>query len=249
VVLDLNAGSGLLVWEILRRVPEGGTWALARDRQAGEGLRQQAERLPELERPIVLVGEPDELPDLLTLRNEGELRFDAIVGRNAIGPIPDKVEALSLLMEWLKPGGRLSLAETVVRGAQRLYKLVDLSTLAGDLGDRIAEAEERIYAAPDDPLLNWATANLGGMLESAGFSHITVEEEGQESDLYLAAATLEHWFTTGGDRERPSYAQHLLKWITASELVEVQSLYKRQLANQSVRWRTCMAFVTGQRAE
>ena len=33
VVLDLNAGSGLLTWEILRRTPEGGTWALARDRQ------------------------------------------------------------------------------------------------------------------------------------------------------------------------------------------------------------------------
>jgi hypothetical protein len=57
VVLDLNAGSGPLTGEILRRAPEGGTWALARDRQAGEGLRQQAERLPELRRPAVLVGD------------------------------------------------------------------------------------------------------------------------------------------------------------------------------------------------
>src|SRR5690606_7844005 len=98
VVLDLHAGAGLLTWETLRRAPEGGTWALARDRQAAEGLRQQAERLPALERPVVLAGQPAELGDLLALRGEAGVRFDAVVGRNALGPLPDKEAVLRHLL-------------------------------------------------------------------------------------------------------------------------------------------------------
>jgi putative ATPase len=247
VVLDLNAGSGLLVWEILRRTPEGGTWALARSRQAGEGLRQQAERLPKLERPTVLVGGPDELPDLLALRDEGSLRFDAVVGRNTLGPLPHKAATVDLFVDWIRPGGRLSLVETVVQHAQRLYSLVDLSTLEGDLGQRVGEAEEQIYSVPDDPLLNWTAAGLTEILESVGFADVTAQEEVQESDLYLTAATLERWFAVGGNGERLSYAQHLLKWITTGELAQVKALYERQLSNQTIRWQTRVAFVAGRR--
>ena len=248
VALDLNAGSGLLTWEILRRAPEGGTWALARDRQAGEGLRQQAERLSEIERPIVLVGDPDELHDLLTLRGEEALRFDAVVGRNALGPLPDKGATLHLVGEYLKPGGILSLAETVVKQAQRLYELVDLSTLGSELGQRVCEAEEQIYAAPDMPLVNWLPADLQGAVEMAGFENASIGEQVQEADLLVSPETIGHWFATEEYRERPSYAQHLLRYITAEELAQVRALYERQLAGQTTRWRTWVAFVVGQKA-
>ena len=46
LVLDLKAGSGLLTWEALRRVPEGGVYALARSRRDADALRQLAERCP-----------------------------------------------------------------------------------------------------------------------------------------------------------------------------------------------------------
>ncbi|HSR30397.1 MAG TPA: AAA family ATPase [Anaerolineae bacterium] len=246
VVLDLHAGSGLLTWEILRRVPEGGTWALARDRQAGEGLRQQAERLPEMERPIVLVGQVDELPDLLSLRGEGDLRFDAIVGRNALGLLPDKVEVLRLLVDWLRPGSRLSLAETVVRDSQRLYSLVDLSSVGEDLRQRVIEAEEQIYADADDPLVNWDAAGLRGALGGAGFDDVALLEDVQESEVLVGTATIDRWFAMEADRDRPSYAQHLVCRIAADELEEVKALYQRQLAGQTVIWQTRVAFVVGQ---
>ena len=245
-VLDLNAGSGLLTWEILRRAPEGGTWALVRDRQTGDGLRQQAERLPEIERPVVLVGEAGELPDLLGLRGEGDLRFDAIVGRNALGPLPDKEGVLRLLARWLLPGGRLSLAETVVRRAQRLYGLVDLSSLGDDLRERVVGAEEQIYAEAQDPLVNWEMTDLVDALKRAGYREVAVLDEVQEAEMLISPATVERWFEMDPEQDRPSYAQHLLRQITANELVEVAALFQRQLAGQAVAWRTCIAFVRGQ---
>jgi len=245
VVLDLNAGSGLLTWEILRRAPEGGTWALARDRQAGEGLRQQAERLPELARPIGLVGEVGELDQLLALRGEKETRFDAIVGRNALGSLPDKAAALRHLSSWLQPGGCLSLAETVVRHTQRLYSLVDLTSLGKDLPQRIVEAEDAIYADPDDPLVNWDIDDLQDALDLADFEQVAVQEEAQGSEILISKATLDRWFDASANRDRPSYAQHLLCCLTMDELTEVQALFHRQLAGQAVAWQTRMAFPVG----
>jgi putative ATPase len=256
--LDLNAGSGLLTWEIVRRAPEGGTWAMVRDRQAGEGLRQQAEGLPELQRPVVLVvplsssGHGlEELPELLALRSEGglageaQLHFDAIVGRNALGLLADKVQALQLLGTLLQPGGRISLAETVVNQAQRLYDLVDLSSLGESLRGRVIEAEEGIYGETSDPLVNWTAGDLQRDLEAAGFETVAVQEEDEESEALINPAAIEGWFAEDPDRERPSYAQHLLGRITAEELAEVQVLFQRQLAGQSVPWRTQIAFIAG----
>ena len=80
LVLDVNAGSGLLTWEAVRQAPEGGVYALAAATTDGEALRQQAERLPELERPSILIGDITDLEMLLTLRGEEALLFDRIPG-------------------------------------------------------------------------------------------------------------------------------------------------------------------------
>ena len=130
VVLDLNAGSGLLTWEILRRVPEGGTWALARDARASEALRQQAARLPEVERPVVLAGEPGELADLLALRGEGELRFDAIAGRNALGALADPAR-LQELEQAHRAVVELLRFDPASEPVMRLALKIDVDTLRG----------------------------------------------------------------------------------------------------------------------
>jgi putative ATPase len=242
VVLDLRAGSGLLTWEILRRAPEGGTWALARDREAGEGLRQQSERLPRLQRPVVLVGDIDELPDLLALRGEEDLRFDAAVGRNALGPLADKAATLRRLAPWLQPGGRVSLAETVVGAGQRLYDLVEISSLEEEVRRGLVEAEEAIYLEAGDPLVNWQAADLAGALAAAGFEDVAVEEEVHEDERLISAATLDRWFAASADGARPSYAQHLARRLGPAQVDEVEALFRRQLAGQTVTWRTHLAY-------
>src|SRR5262249_56362708 len=90
LVLDVNAATGLLPWEALRRAPAGGVWALTSDAQAAAALQQQAERLPEVERPIVVLGDLIHLADLLTACGDQEVRFDAVGGRNALTRVADQ---------------------------------------------------------------------------------------------------------------------------------------------------------------
>lgn len=239
LVLDLHAGSGLLTWEALRRAPEGHVVALARSAQEASALHQQAERLPEIERPRIVAGGIDDLPNLLAA--EG-LRFDAIVGRNTLTRHPDKRAAARLLAALLSENGHISLAETAPAYTQRLHRLVDLATLDEMVAQQIVAAEEGIYAQPDDPMVNWDEAALQRAFDAAGLlTQVSVERE--ESQVQVTPALLARWFTPARAGERPSYVDHLRQRLDAAQCIQVEALFRQQLNNRAVPWETSMAYL------
>jgi putative ATPase len=245
LVLDLNAATGLLTWEALRRTPEGGVWALSTDAAAGEALRQQAERLPAVERPVILVGELLNLPTLLAAGGNQEVHFDAIVGRNALTRYPDKTAALACLHDRLAPGGRLALAEVVPRQAQRLSALGDVSALDRDLVTRWRAAEEAMYQTPDDPLVNWDVPALEAALRAAGFCLTApLQCVTQTEERYLTTAHLDRWCTRTATRDRPSYAQRVLTFLSVEEWQSVEACLRPQLQEHTVPWQTTLVYIT-----
>jgi putative ATPase len=249
VVLDVNAGTGLLTWEAVRRTPEGGVWALTADPVAGEALQQQAVRLPEVERPVVLVGGLLELPALLETRGEPALRFDAILGRNVFGSLDasGRAAAADILVRLLADEGKISLIEAVPRHSQRLYALVDLSPLGDDLASRVKAAEEEIYTDPADPMVNWDATDLAAAFEQAGMAHIVVALHAHRARAQISPSRFARWFAANSEGGRPSYAARLRQWIADSELVAVRALYERALLNQNVAWETKQAHVLASR--
>ena len=258
LVLDLNAGSGLLTWEALRRVPEGGVWSLAFTGPEAAALRESAARLPELERPAILQGTLVELPELLAFRGNAEVRFDAVVGRGALGSarrsgaMPEMITAARLIAGRLRDGGATSLAEPVPRHTQRLYALVDLSSLGQELlaparqrwlAEKLQAAEEAIYATPDDPLVNWAESDLRAAFVAADLAHVTVESQTTQTEARITPALLTRWFTPAAPGDRPSYSQRLAESLNADELAAVESLYRNTLTGRTVSWRTVTAYL------
>ncbi|MDM8527626.1 AAA family ATPase [Anaerolineales bacterium HSG24] len=61
LLLDLKLGSGLLTWEAIRRAAVGGVYTLAHDQRTAQAFQQQCQNLDSLERPVVLVGNLDQL--------------------------------------------------------------------------------------------------------------------------------------------------------------------------------------------
>jgi putative ATPase len=253
LVLDVNSGTGLLAWEALRRAPEGGVWMLAFTGQEAAALRESAGRLPEVERPVVLQGAVAELSELLAMRGEPDLRFDAIVGRSALTAMRSgerdggRAAAIRTLVDLLRSGGGLSLAEPAPRHTQRLYALVDLSRLSDNLAARVRGAEEAIYENPDDPLVNWAEDDLRAAFGSAGLSDVTVEPVETMSEARITPSLLDRWFAPGTVNERPSYAARLAARLSAEELAEVERLYRGMLTGQAAPWRVVTAHVVGRK--
>ena len=256
VVLDLNPGSGLLLWEAVRRTPEGQAFALEPVEAAARDLETQARNLPELARPAVLrAGLLDLTPDLLA-----GVRFDVALGRGALSAIgagrggegaaevsSRLTAALRNLRAGMAPEGVVALAEVDMRRAQRLHELVDLSS-APELAARLARAEEQIY----DPLgagrEQAETARLGpapetvtASLAAAGFTQVRLSQRRFFDSRRLQRETVEGWLAPGD--ARPSYLDLLRAHLGDAELSAVRAAFLRQLPDREVRWGTAYYLV------
>ncbi|MFN2251626.1 MAG: hypothetical protein ACK2UL_06880, partial [Anaerolineae bacterium] len=123
------------------KVPEGGVWALATDSAAAEALASYGGVGDATVGPTVLACPIEELPDLLALRGEAYVSFDAIVGRNVLAGHPDPSALLRAAWDLLAPGGRLSLAEALPLSGSRPSELLDPEALDAELMERVARAE------------------------------------------------------------------------------------------------------------
>jgi putative ATPase len=237
LVLDVNAGSGLLTWEAVRRTPEGGVWALTADAQAGEALRQMAQKLPEMERPFILMGGVDELDYLLTLRGEEEMRFDRIVAQNPLTRLFEQSKQIATWKNCLQPDGMVVLVQSVPRLGQRIYQLIDWDDT--DLHKQVAQIEDGIWTSTENPLTSWDVEDLQETLEKAGW-HASISVETLVEQRRITKAMLKRWF----DADNPYYQALVAAGLQEHALQKIQSIYRAQLENRIVTWSSQVAFIT-----
>ena len=219
VVLDLAAGSGLLTWEALRHVPEGRVYARVHSATDEAALKERAQALPELDRPVVFRGD---IPDQ-------QLRFDAVLGRSAAP------EDLPWLFSIMRDQGRLVLALPLAAEAQRLYALVK------DAPDWWREAEEALYARLQLPdAAAWQRA-----AEEAGFSSVRAQTRVQSTKQQLADAALERWFPAEADPE--SYAGRLS--LSSEQLGEAERLLRAAAGAGAVDWQQTLLLLSAVRSD
>lgn len=233
-LLDLQVGSGLLLWEAVRQTPEGGVWGLGSEADV-TALTQWADRLPELDRPQLQVGSWQQLPSLIA---DG-LQFEVVLGRNLLTTAGDQAQMLGQrVREVLANNGRLALAQTIPRHTQRIYQLLNMPDLPS-----LASAEEAIYHNPDDPLVNWDETTLIVGLQTAGLTvqHqlLTLTEQKR-----ISPTLLDRWFGEAGTNGRLSYAQHLQTYgLSIEEVAQVETHARRRLLNKTVAWRTAVLLI------
>lgn len=246
-VLDLNAGSGLLTWEAVRRVPEGGVYACVWQATDAAALGEQATALSELSRPVILHSSLETLPQQIEQRTPG-FQGDRLIGRNVLMAAANKVEILRLIAPLLQSDGVLLLAETVPRHTQRLYQLCDRSLFKASLYKKWGAAEEAIYQNLEDNWVNWDVDDLQQLFTQAGWD-ATIHLEPHQTELQITETLLKRWFsqrdqsTSLPTPARPSYAEHLRHHLSAAELQTVQAVIQQTLLHQSVRWAGAIAFV------
>jgi putative ATPase len=243
LVIDLKAGEGLLSWEALRRVPEGGVWSLCENQAAAFLIQNRARALGDLEQPNILVGALEQLPALLAERGEDRVRFDAAVGRNALFREPDKAGCLAAVASVLRPAGLLSLAEIVPSEGTRLSELLDLRAQNGEFRKKLARAEETIYRDPDNPLVNWGAQEFCAALERAGFHVLEKESQRYSERRTVRSEEIERWLAPHGE----SYAARASAFLDPSELEHLRRICGHQLCGREVNWHSTVLFARAEK--
>lgn len=239
VVLDLNAGSGLLTWEAVRQVPEGGVYACVRTEQDANALHEQAQALPELIRPVVFQSAPDAIAQTFQRIAPG-VTGDRLLGRNVLMAHPDKPTLITALKPLLHPDSILILAESIPRHTQRLYALLDADALPKRLSKKLKAAEDAIYADADDPMINWDAEDLTRWFESCGLS-VTVQVEHTQTDTRITPATLQRWFCRG--QSKPSYGDRLSCVLDDDQIETVKAAFTRYLSSTTIQWQGAIAYI------
>ena len=240
LVMVLNAGDGLLVWEAVRQAPEGGVCAIAQTEAEATTLQQQAASLPELQRPQIACLPWEKWPKKLA-KIAPDWQCDRILGRNALARAADKLAAIQSWMPLLQSEGQVILAEAIPKHAQRLYRLLEPDWLDADLYDRLVEAEEAIYSNPDDAMVNWDVEELRSLFTQASFS-VEISVERSTSQTHLSEVAIGRWFGAAKGK-RPTYASHLRRHLAKAEVERVRSLFLQRLANQPVDWSSQVALI------
>ena len=98
-------------------------------------MEEIAETLSELQRPIIIKSNLKQLPETL-LEQAPEVRFDCILGRNALRSEKGKSHLIRMLSPWLSDRGILVLAENIPRLTQRIYQLLTPEEIGQSLYDK-----------------------------------------------------------------------------------------------------------------
>jgi putative ATPase len=244
-VLDLNAGSGLFLWEALRRVPEGSVYALTGNDSEYETLNHFAGGLPEQERPQFVRQSLDTLTLPLQSTMLKHIRFDAVVGRNNFTRLKDKPETLGVIHSLCKDGGFLGLAQVVPVKGSRLSELVSGKGAGGKAVEYLVRAEDRIYTAPDNPLVCWNEEDLWAACEQAGFSLIWNEVKTYHEKRRLSADLVDKWFDP--DAPHLGYGKVLMEFLNRDEFALVKDSVSGELSDSIADWKVTVAMLVAKK--
>ncbi len=207
--LVFNADDGLLLWETLRRTPEGITCGVCNSKNGAKVLSQYAQTLPEIEQPFIVSipegasrvcfsFEPLDFADT----QFGETLFDTVLFKDPIVYKKD-IDSFVKSCSGLKDSGIIvesasfHIAQRNLRSSQRLSQFLEIHTRGTSFSPALLhsykEAEETFYADTSNELFAWSITNVADSFEKAGFKAKVRELEIEELQL-ITPADIERWF-------------------------------------------------------
>jgi len=249
-ILDADARTGLLLWEAMRRAPEGGVWGLAATPEEAALLEHRMKELEQAVRPMILrTGRPlaelaralSSLPPdqvMAALGVDPAIRFDFVVGRDLFTRLPasDRGPLAHLLVSVLADGGVLSVAQVIPRLGQRLSALVQLD--GAEAARKLEAAEERAYADPSNDLVSWSHEDLEVACREAGAREVSVEMEQVLDRRRITEREMDLWLAPDS-----SYGRALSGEFNAKERAGVHDALRAQLVGRETSWTSTVAFV------
>ncbi|MDR3302869.1 MAG: AAA family ATPase [Treponema sp.] len=239
-VLISAANDGLLLWESLRRTPEGLTAALVDHEAARAALLRYAASLDETERPVIAVypsgalPEPEEAERLVSCRT-----FDHIFAREpwrrANGVTASHFRSFAeMSRKLLREGGDVVILQSPPLLGERISRILrDECDAPASLTTKLAESEYRFFneAPRADSGLAWDEETLATSFSDVGFAtSITTLE--QKEDRLVTLRDLNAWF----DREQSSWGAFIADALGDECFLEARTMLHERIKQGPLVW-------------
>jgi putative ATPase len=235
-VLVPLANDGLLLWESLRRCPEGLTAGIVNSQAAGEALLQYTTALTanaafdEADKPLIAVSD-ELLPSVEQSRQWFSCsEFDHIMLRlNRLNFEPEKLSSLSKAL--LTDNGGLVLLFSPPRLGERLSRI--LAEECGQSGlSAVLEKEEEAFLKNLKSGGFWDTADIEEVFKNEGFS-VKLQIIDQKEDRLITEKDISSWFDSGQSRWGSFMSQNLKK----DDYFEIEQVIRQRIGKGPLLWR------------
>lgn len=236
-ILDLNAASGLLSFEALRRCPDGGVFSVITPSEMADSFESLMSKRPELERATVARTDAISASSLDAF---GDIEFDAIIGRNHLHTCDDLAALLRAARDRLAPCGKIAFSNILPADMPRIYSLADATgKLDNHLVTAWKNAEESIIA--QDKTQQFTAQKLEQACREAQLDmHIRkIELSGK---LTITPSIFAHWFKHSN--AAPSYIDRLGQCLSEASCEAISQWAQLKLRGQTCNWPTCLLIAT-----
>ncbi|MCL2184596.1 MAG: AAA family ATPase [Treponema sp.] len=236
-VLIPLANDGLLLWESLRRCPEGLTAALVNTEAAKEALLRYAQVLDEIEMPqIALTASEEILPSQKLCHEQFDCaEFDHILIR-ALRLTTSLSSLAKRAKQLLSKNGKLILLSSPVRLGERISRILNEEKLMSDKKTtaKLAKAEEEFFSDTKGSLsLNfWDERDLTSAFEQEGFSaELTIID--QKEERLITEKDLTSWFNT----EQSRWGSFMAEKLNESDFKLIEEALRARITAGPILWK------------
>jgi putative ATPase len=244
-ILVPEAREGYLVWEALRRAPDGTVAALAAESSELELIEQYARTLPEIERPLTAQMRLAEMTREALEAALGFSTFDLVIGRGLFTLFPDdepKGEEAAAVLERFAaalPGARFVCAEDLPREGGRLSSILSPAALGGDLAARFSAFESDFYKRRDIAALGLSFEELETSLRKSGMAGLSVERRVVSYPRNFGRDEIAAWLSTASP-----YGAALSELFDDEELSRLALALQDVGSRKALDWPFAIALVT-----
>ena len=196
-VLIPLANDGLLLWESLRRCPEGLTAALVNSSDAADALFQYAVALEDAEKPQIAVTD-EILPDVQECEeNFSCSQFDHILIR-AVRLTAEPQSLAVSAKPLLAKGGKIIILTSPPSLGERLSRILAEECAEKELASVLEKAEEEFFIKLSGAGL-WDSKELEAAFEKQGFA-VDLKVFDQKEERLISEKDLASWFNANQSR-------------------------------------------------
>ena len=234
-IIDVGTGTGLLAFGAHERLSGTGkiilsdafTDCLEECRKIAEksGI---ADKLDFLQSEAADIKLPDE-------------SVDVVMMRSVLVHILDKLAPIQEFYRILKPGGRISIFEPIIKKNTKYYELINPDDFPNY--EEIKRVEEKIASDENDSLVNFDERSLGEDFIKAGFKNVDIQVSTESSTYEVQASMIDPWFNTPPSPDRPSLKQRFLEYMPEKEVNEFIEGLKTHLNGNPITINSPVAFL------
>ncbi|PCJ52264.1 MAG: AAA family ATPase [Planctomycetota bacterium] len=238
--LDLNFGSGLLTWELARKVLHEGVYSILLDKNQQEIYTSAIADKSRIDHLVTLLKSSDHLSSHFDEKQFLGIQFDKVIGFKVFMKWNRETFAKDLIQ--LCPQGRIVLIEIIPKLMQRPLEYVDLSGFSNEMRQKIIDAENNLFDDSNEPTINWNQETIVDLFLNLD-SKVNCELITNTEEIVFNQAVLDRLWSKGKN-DALTYFDKLSKYLDKKEIELLRDTFISQNKGQKKKWKTAYCLFT-----